>query len=144
MKKGFTLIELTISLAIAALMALVIYGSIRGYLAYKINTTNKICVQGMEMFISKSKTYCYSNNIEGLILIDMDKNQLTLSSKNKEIDSYSLINKALYMTNLPNNRITIKSSGKIANSGSIYFRDEKRDIHKITIHVGTGYVNGEE
>ncbi len=144
MKKGFTLIELTISLAITALMSLVIYGSIRGYLVYKINTTNRICVQEMEMFISKGKTYCYSNNIEGIIFVDMDKNQLTLSSKDKEIDIYSLKNKVLHTTNLPNNKITIKSSGKVANSGAIEFRDDKRELYGITIHVGTGYVDDEE
>lgn len=144
MKKGFTLIELTLSLAITAVITAAIYASINGYLNYKSNLTNKICINGIEMFISKAKIYCYSNNIEGFIFIDMDKNKLIFSSKIAEIDTYDLEKKTLYMTNFSSNKIQIKSSGKITTSGSLYFRDEKRNIHRIAIQIGSGYINDQE
>lgn len=144
MKKGFTLIELTLSLAITALMTVAIYASVRGYLIYKTNLTNKICINGIEMFISKARFYCYSNNIEGLILIDMDENKLIFGTKEAEVDTYDLENKSLYTTSFSNNKILIKSSGKISKSGSLEFRDEKRIIHKIAIQIGSGYINDQE
>lgn len=138
-KKGFTLIELIVYLAIAAIITTVAVTSIASVNNFRIEYTNKICQKEMALFIHRARMYCYANRVNGIINLDVSENRLIFSSNTKTIDDFYLNNKRLQYSNL--SKLTISDYGKIKEAGELKFLDENRKPVRITLHVGSEYVD---
>lgn len=143
-KRGFTLVEILIGLAILSIITSAAFTGISAYRRYSINLSNEHCKSEIVLFINKCRSYSFYNNIEGYIMIDVGRNRLVFRNEKGIIYEYNLKGKKLMDANLSDKNIYIKSSGKINVSGTIFFRDERNEHHRLTIHVGTGYVDEKE
>ncbi len=95
------------------------------------------------MFIHRARNYCYINSAEGIIQINKSMNKLIFITKGKD-DEYSLKEKALQDSTFSGHKMNIDRSGNLRNMGTIIYKDEKNKDHKITVHVGSGYVDEKE
>ncbi|WP_426349451.1 prepilin-type N-terminal cleavage/methylation domain-containing protein [Alloiococcus sp. CFN-8] len=143
-KKGFTLLELIVYLAIAAIITAVAVTSVKSVNNFRIKYTNKICQKEIALFIHRARMYCYARRIDGVINLDVgtNTNRLTFSSNINVIDQFFLKSKKLeYEGGLK--KLTITSYGKIPQNGKIKFVDENNKSVRISLHVGSEYVEEE-
>ena len=141
-KKGFTLLELIVYLAIAAIITAAAVTSIRSVNKFRIEYTNKICKKEIALFIHRARMYCYAKRIDGVINLDVSKNRLTFSCNTLSIEEYHLNGKELqYEGQLT--KLNINAYGKMPIDGKIKFIDENNKPVKISLHVGSEYVDEE-
>ena len=138
-KKGFTLMELIVYLAIAAIITAVAVTSIASVNNFRIEYTNKICQKEMALFIHRARMYCYAKGVRGSVNLDIPNNKLIFVSENVTVDEFYLQNKKLKYGNL--SKLTIDFYGKIKEAGELKFFDENNNAVKITIHVASEYVD---
>jgi len=139
-KKGFTLLELIVYLAIAAIITAVAVTSVKSVNNFRIEYTNKICKKELALFIHRARMYCYAKRIDGVINLDVSRNRLTFSRNIETIDQYYLNDKQLqYIGDLK--KLTLNNYGKIKERGTISFLDENNKPIEITLHVGSEYVD---
>ena len=138
-KKGFTLMELIVYLAIAAIITAVTVTTIASVKNFRIQYTNKICQKEIALFIHRARMYCYAKGVDGIINLDVSTNRLIFTSNTIKIDEFYLDNKELQYSNL--SKLTVSNYGKIKEDGELKFLDENNKPVIITLHVGSEVVD---
>jgi len=160
--KGVTLIELIITLSLLSILLSFSLISITSLKNYENNIDVDYCNNSILQLINNSKLYCRKENSSGYIQFDLVSNEITFYCYSKQaqkvikIEEYILPKKfIIYNINseYKRNRISITgmtidgtgidgmtANGVTTSSCTITFRDRRENIHKITIRVGTNYV----
>ena len=154
--KGVTLIELIITLSLLSILLSFSFISINSLKNYENNIDIDYCNNSILSLIDNAKLYCKKENSSGHIQLDLGRNEMTFYCDNKKIEEYILPKKfILYNINSEYKRIRINingmtidgtgldgmtTNGVTTNACTITFRDRKNELHKITIRVGTNYV----
>lgn len=141
MKKGYTLIELIIVIAMITILESTFLISVKIYKNLSNCICTKACSNGIQNFIDNCRQYCRVNNKEGRIQFHIENNEidfivnLDIKSKLKLEGSNKLCN-----TSLSDNTINVKKDGSV-NACTIKYRDDNGKLHIITICVGTTQEN---
>ena len=131
--------ELIVYLAITAIITAVAVTSLASVNNFRIEYTDKICQKEIALFIHRARMYCYAKRVDGVINLDVSRNRLIFSSFMITIDEFYLNNKKLQHSNL--SKLTISNYGKIKEDGELIFLDENNKPVKITLHVGSEFVD---
>jgi prepilin-type N-terminal cleavage/methylation domain-containing protein len=167
--KGVTLIELIITLSLLSILLSFSLLSINSLKNYENNIDIDYCNNSILGLIDNSKLYCKKENSSGYIQFDLVSNEITFYCYSKQgqkaqqaqkIEKYILPRKfTIYNINSEYNRIRISINGMIidgtgidgmttnsvtTDSCTITFKDSRNSLHKITIRVGTNYVEVKE
>lgn len=140
MKKGFTIIELMVTLSVVCIFLSYSLMSVKGYTDISndidVNYTDNKIVN----FINTSRQYCKINNIKGRIYFIPDQNEIWFLSNSQYSKRFYLPEGfTLNPINLSTGNITIDARGFTANACTIKFSDRKDKMHSLTICVGTAY-----
>ena len=139
-KRGFTLIELIVYLAIAAIITSVAVTAVASVNNFRIEYTNKICQKEIALFIHRARMHCYESGVDGSINLDVQNNKLIFSSNTKTIDVYYLNSKRLqYSSNF--HKISVNNYGNLDKNGTLSFIDENNKSIEITFHVASEVVD---
>lgn len=143
-KKGFSLIELIIVISIISILSLSIVNYIKSYNYYENKIYVDECDNSILMFINRAKMYCKSKQCSGLIIFDKVSNAIDFYENNtKHMDAYALPEGfALNSITLGSGKvgISINNKGITVDACSIVYIDRYNNSHKLTISVGTAYV----
>lgn len=163
--KGVTLIELVITMSLISILLGFTSISISFFKNYENNIDTDYCNNSILELIDNSKLYCKKENSKGYLQFNLINNEITFYCYSKKgvnyqqaqyIEKYVLPDKfIIYNINSEYNRIKISitgmtldgtgldgmaANGIATNSCTITFRDRMESLHKITIRVGTNYV----
>lgn len=141
MKKGFTIIELMVTLSIVCIFLSYSLMSIKGY----TDITNDIDVNSVDNkivnFINTSRQYCKINNTRGHVYFIPEQDEIWFLSNSQYSQRFYLpVGFKLNPINLSTGYITIDQRGFTASACTIKFSDRKDKIHSLTICVGTSNV----
>ena len=141
LKKGFSLIELLVSIALLLMVATFININIKGYLNIMNDIDYILCDEAIVSFINNGKQYCREKEVMGRIYFPSNNDSLILYSGSKRIDIYNLPkNFKFTKVGVRNREININSKGITGDAGTLNYIDRKGKIHEITISVGTAHV----
>lgn len=144
-KKGFTLIEV---LTVISIILIFIFSGDFCVNAYgkMLNSLDvSYCSNSITGFILNAKLYCRKNDVSGCMFFDIEKNKIILSSNMKLINEYIMPKGfKLLSVNAPSKFIYINNKGIVENACTIRYRDRRDSYHRITICVGSGYVEIKE
>lgn len=169
--KGVTLIELIITLSLLSILLSFSLISIDSLKNYENNIDIDYCNNSILELIDNAKLYCIKENSNGYIQFDLVSNEITFNCYSNKTNIFEKIEKyilprkfTIYYINSEYNRIRINMYGTSIGGMSIYgtgvdgmtnnaattdsctiiFKDRRANIHKITIRVGTNYVQVKE
>lgn len=146
--KGYTLIEVIFTIS---LMTIILSFTFTSFLKlFKVNNSieSRYYENATMNFILKSKSYCRANEISGRIVFDVEESNIFFEDLSKPI-----MPKVIYTLKFPNkykisyvsfkNRIIyINSDGTARDyAGTIQFKDKNKEIHTVTMRVGSSYVD---
>jgi type II secretory pathway pseudopilin PulG len=141
MKKGYTLMEVLVSISIIIIFFSFSLIGISKYKDLKNDIDIELCKNEIIGIINYGKQYCRENERIGYVLFDSVSNQVKFFCNNKRIDSFKFPKGVtMYSINTDNATIDIDKTGFTSDAGTIRIRDGKGIIHTITINVGVGYV----
>ena len=143
MRKGFTLIELTVVLAILGTIAGCSVLSFKYYKEVQNKMDADYYCNAVVSFINNSKMYCRENSCSAKISFDKIGNRMRLDEGLKivrQLKFPSNITLFHYDTNREDNDIKIDNKGASSESGSITLMDNNSKPYRITMGVGTAYV----
>jgi prepilin-type N-terminal cleavage/methylation domain-containing protein len=142
-RKGYSLNELIIVIAIFSILSGLL---IKGALNYK-TYSNKIdvdyCNNSIMKFINSAKAYCRNKEKSGYIYFDSPNGIIYFLTGEVLEDKYALpAGFRLNDVNLGIGKyaIEIDARGFTNNACTISYVDRKRSMHRITMCVGTSYV----
>ena len=157
--KGLTLIELIITLCLISILLSFTLISMDFFKSYENNIDVDYCNNSILSLIDNAKLYCKKENSNGYIQFDLVSNEVTFyckSKQNQKVEEYILpkkfticdVNSKYNCIRISINGMTIDgtgidgmtTNGVTTNSCTISFKDRRNSIHKITIRVGTNYV----
>ncbi|MBS4956631.1 MAG: prepilin-type N-terminal cleavage/methylation domain-containing protein [Clostridium sp.] len=140
MKRGYTLIELIIVLAIVAILMLPTLNISKSYIEAIGKVKGKSIINDISNLISYSKYYCRYYSGYGVIEINSSKGKITFkdtSGKSKVIKTITLEDGFRFVSN---NSLSINKLGHI-QSGTIRIMDKNGKLYKVTISTGVDTVN---
>ena len=140
MKRGYTLIELIIVLAIVAILMLPTLNISKSYIEAIGKVKGKSIINDISNLISYSKYYCRYYSGYGVIEINSSKGKITFkdtSGKSKVIKTITLEDGFRFVSN---NSLSINKLGHV-QSGTIRIMDKNGKLYKVTISTGVDTVN---
>lgn len=136
-KKGYSLLEVIIVINITMIFtSFCIFNYYKFMRNIRNNMKVDICSNEIVKIIDYGKFYCKLNKGYGEIRLQ-DDGKLVFKCDDK-VRNYDLP-KDFELYPYPN-RVIINGEGEIGKACSIYFYDERREKHCITIRVATNYV----
>ena len=146
MKKGFTLVELIVTLSIILFISSFSVMSLNSFLEAKNNIKTKEFLYEIEDTISYGRTYCINNNVSGrFVIMEMENTQEILfetgniNIRKREYDKVMEIDEKNKKYPLII-RFNIESNGNI-QSKSIHLKNKDNKRYKISITPITFLVN---
>lgn len=149
MKKGYTLIELVICMAVILIFASICFINIGAYKKMSILINSDYCESSIISFICDSKKYCRNNNTIGTIVFDVN-NDLMIFSIGGGIKQVYRLPKNFTLEDVKTDKgyniITIDKTGFTSDACTIKYHDNDNYFKpkSITICVGTNYVSKKE
>ncbi|HEY5589142.1 MAG TPA: prepilin-type N-terminal cleavage/methylation domain-containing protein [Candidatus Paceibacterota bacterium] len=143
MREGFTLIEMTIVIAILSIMVGCSVISVRVYKSVKNKVDADYYCNATVGFINNSKMYCRENSCSAIITFDLVRNEIDLENGLNTVNSLVFSNKiTLYEVQgrRINRDIEIDKNGFSNDACTIILKDNNSIEHEITMRVGTSYV----
>lgn len=140
MKKGFTLMELIVVMAIISIIYGITYINISSYkkIENKIDyeNTNNLIIS----FMNNSKLRCKSSKTSGEIYFYQGNNVIEFRRGLELIDKFVLpIGFKINSINIPSNKVSINSLGYSYDAGTLIYIDREGTQHIITMTVGQDY-----
>ncbi|GAA0723840.1 hypothetical protein GCM10008905_16950 [Clostridium malenominatum] len=140
-KKGFTLIELTLSIAIIMSMMAMYKFTYRGF----HNLLNKVdilkCNNSVLEFINFSKRYCRENDALGKVYFSKGENSMMLIIGGRNVKKYKLPSGfKITFINATNSVLNVNKLGQSSDGCTMKYKDRNNNEQTITVSVGTGYV----
>jgi prepilin-type N-terminal cleavage/methylation domain-containing protein len=143
MKKGVTLIELVIVLAIISMTFIALPKFLKIAKQYENEIKTKCTGNSIMIFINEARQYCKGNNFEGYIQGDILENTLEFYNNSSRVSVYKPpegIKITKFLTN-SYNKIRIDKNGSTSNAGTVTYRDMYGKPKEVTIRVGSEYVH---
>jgi len=147
MRKGFTLIEIIIVIAIMSIVSGVSVLSVRYYKAVNNSLDADYYCNAVVNFINNSKMYCRENSCSAIVTFDKQNNQIKLVNGIKVVNKLVLKDKITlfrFTGRVNNTYIVINSEGYSNDAFTIILKDNNSIKHEITMRVGTAYVKIKE
>ena len=147
MRKGFTLIEIIMVIAIMSIVSGVSVLSLRYYKTVVNSLDADYYCNAVVNFINNSKMYCRENSCSAIVNFDKGKNQIKL------VNGFNMVNKLMlkdkitlfsFTGRVNNTYIVIDSKGYSNDAFTIILKDNNSKKHEITMRVGTAYVKIKE
>lgn len=142
-KKGFTLIELIITLNILVLLTTVTFTSIKAYNNRKINSKVNRYSYEIKSLLSYGKSYCRKYKSNGNFFIDTKDNVFVLQVVEKE----KALKRVVYLEedfsllyNYKGNSIGINKDGYIKDACTISLTYKDKVVKEIKIGVGNDII----
>lgn len=140
MKKGFTLIEIIISIAI--ILTVTAFGLIKGadYNKTKNKLDVSLCKSMILALINDGKEYCRRMDSGGYLYFDLSLQTVNFYCQGRKVDRFYIPKGVrIYSINSSYNKINIDRNGFTADACTITLKDNNNLLNTITICVGTGY-----
>ena len=143
MRRGFTLIEMILVIAIMSIIVSCSGISVRYYKSLKNKVDADYYCNATVSFINNSKMYCRENSCSATIIFDIVKNEIKLKN------GLNLVNKLIFSNKITlyevqgrriNSDIVIDKNGFSNDACIIILKDNNSIEHEITMRVGTSYV----
>ncbi|WP_300380786.1 prepilin-type N-terminal cleavage/methylation domain-containing protein [Clostridium sp.] len=142
-KKGFTLIELIITLNILVLITTITSTSIKAYKNRKTNININKYTYEIKTLLSYSKSYCRKYNANGNLFINIKENSFKFSVIEKD----NPIEKTIYIpngfsviSNYKGNSFYVSKEGYIKEAGTISLIYNGKTVKEIKIGVGNDII----
>lgn len=135
MKKGYTLIEVIITLSIIAILTSMISLGANYYRKTTDKMKNEAILAELKSFLSFAKSYCREKNNPGEIHIDQDGKYLTFNVLRKQIKSINFYDDYIIGGNFNSQIIDINSNGFITKFGTLTMYKNREVIGVTTIAV---------
>ncbi|NLZ47350.1 MAG: type II secretion system protein [Clostridiales bacterium] len=142
-KKAYTLIEILVVLCIFNILFIIFSSGLKAYNRLKNAIVVEQCSNSIMTFINSCKQYCYYNEVEGYILCDQSNNRFSFysgSSRKKLLKLPQGCKLQLLNTASGKQKLNFDSKGFTSDACTIKYLDLYDVEHKITISVGTAYV----
>jgi len=143
MRRGFTLIEMILVIAIMSILVSFSVISLSYYKSIKNKIDADFFCNATVGFINNSKMYCRENSCSATITFDLAKNEIKLENGLNMINKLVFSNKiTLYEVEgrRTNSDIIIDKDGFSNDACTIILKDNNLIEHEITMRVGTSYV----
>jgi prepilin-type N-terminal cleavage/methylation domain-containing protein len=143
MRRGFTLIEVVLVITIMSIIAGCSFMSLRYYKTMKNKVDADYYCDAVVCFINNSKMYCRENYCSGIVIFDIERNEMKLDKGIYTIKELIFSNKiTLYEVNgrRINKNVVIDKEGYSNDAFTIVLMDNNLRRHEISMRVGTGYV----
>ncbi|WP_017415695.1 prepilin-type N-terminal cleavage/methylation domain-containing protein [Clostridium tunisiense] len=142
MKKGFTLIELIITISLISIIVTASLMSLKGFKEFKDNFEMDYTVNHTIEFINSAKCFSRSKGSSSIIVINEEESDIQLYFNRRMLKNFKLPNNIKINSN--NDDIEISNLGKIGSGEACTITLTNRrtnDAAQITLKVGTGYVS---
>ncbi|OFI07577.1 hypothetical protein CLOACE_01810 [Clostridium acetireducens DSM 10703] len=140
-KKAFTLLELVITLSILSIFLTFNIVNYKNYNSIINNVDNEVFYTSLINLINNSKVYCRKNKVNGTIYYKYNEKEFVFKANKKIIDKIKIPNKfKLTYMNSKHQCININNKGMSSDACTIRYKDRKGKTHRITMCVGTSYV----
>ncbi|ABK62040.1 hypothetical protein [Clostridium novyi] len=144
-KKGYSLVEL---LVIIGILFIIVGGcSLNLYKFHRQwsnNTNVDFCDNYILHVLQNSALYCKQQNVSGRLEF-CDKNKIKFYINEELIRVYEIPKEFKFMSSgVFNNNVKINNFGTIITACTISYEDANKDVHDITIRVGSHYVKVKE
>jgi len=147
MRKGFTLIEIILVIAIMSIVSGVSALSVRYYKTVNNSLDADYYCNAVVNFINNSKMYCRENSCSAIVNFNKEKNEIKLVNGLKVVNKLTLKDKITLFSftgRVNNTYIVIDSEGYSNDAFTIILKDNNSIKHEITMRVGTAYVKIKE
>lgn len=134
MKKGYTLIEIIITLSIIAILTSIISLGSNYYKKTADKIKNQAILTEVKTFLSFAKSYCREKGESGEVFIDENGKYIKFICFTKEVKSINFYDDFTIGSNF-NNQIGINDEGFITKYGTFYMYKNNQVIGEITIAV---------
>lgn len=142
-KKGFTLIELMITLNIMILFTTITYSSIRAYNNRKINIKINNYTYEIKSLLSYGKSYCRKYKTNGNFFVKLKENILVFEviEKNNAIKkSINLDGDFSLLYNYKGSSIGVSKEGYIKDACTISLTYKSKVVREVKIGVGNDII----
>ncbi|MPM66062.1 hypothetical protein SDC9_112967 [bioreactor metagenome] len=142
MKKGFTLIEIMVTMALLSIITATSLICLKGFKELKEKTDMDHAVNSVVEFINAAKSFSRNNNCSTNINISGNKDELELYSNIEKI-KFCKLPRGIKITRVTSDGddIKINNVGKAINACTLTLNNDGSLTREITIKVGTGYVS---
>lgn len=142
MKKGFTLIELMVTMALISIITATSLICLKGFKELKEKTEMDHAVNSVVEFINAAKSFSRNNNCSTNINISGNKDELELYSNIEKV-KFCKLPRGIKITRVTSDGddIKINNVGKAINACTLTLNNDGSLTSEITIKVGTGYVS---
>lgn len=147
-KKGFTLVEISISLTILSLLITIFAQGFNYFTCIKDNIVIKQEINKIHSFLMLGKSMCKEKNEYGTISYDEINNKLLYERGNNLDENSKIVEifKSIKIENINTKAgiININDKGAIITPCTIKIKDSRGLEHKITINIGGGTIDVKE
>lgn len=140
MKKGYTLIEIIVTLSIIAILTSVISLGANYYKKTTDKIKNEAILAEVKVFLSFSKAYSRKRNVVTKIYIDENGKFMTINEGLNRIKIIEFNSGFSIGSSFTNTDIEINSQGFITKSGSFFVYKNYNEIGKVTVSVGNDII----
>lgn len=144
-KKGYSLVEL---LVVISILFIIVGGCIlnlyKFHKQWSNNTNIDFCDNYILHVLQNSALYCKQQNASGRLEF-CDKNKIRFYINEELVRVYEIPKEFEFMSSgVFNNNVKINNFGTIVTACTICYEDANKDVHDITIRVGSHYVKVKE